>query len=418
MKHVRNLRWWIAALLAAATALNYLDRQSLPVVIGEVQKQIPVSELQFARLQVFFLLAYGAMNIGGGRILDRLGTRAGYAGMIAFWSLANILQGTVHSIAGLSVGRFLLGLGEGGGFPGSAKAVSEWFPPEERSLAFGIFNTGSSVGALLAPPLIAAIVLLLSWRWVFFLTGGMGLLWMAVWTLFYRDPAHHPLLTKQERLYLAARKQPEPPKVSIAWLRLLRYRQVWGLVCAKFLSDAGWYFFIFWLPKYLEDVRHLDIRAIGAYTWIPYAWAGVGSFVGGWFSSYLIRKNFSLDASRKIALGVSAACMPVALLITTSPLALAIALFSMALFGHQFWSTTAQTLAADLFPSAIVGSVAGLMNAAGAFGSMFFSMLVGFLLSWHHSYTPVFAIAGLLHPLSFLIVMLVVRTIRPVQHLA
>jgi len=417
---IRNLRWWIAGLLAAATALNYLDRQSLPVVVTEVQKTIPISDAQYARLQMSFLLAYGVMYAGGGRIMDRLGTRLGYAFMILWWSAAAFLHGMVTSVTGLSAARFLLGLGEGGGFPGSAKAVSEWFPPKERSFAFGIFNTGSSVGAVIAPPLIAWIVLGLGWPWVFFITGAAGFLWAAIWFAVYDRPKHHRLITSSEREYLTGpetankvlSKEPAVP----SWIDLFRYRQVWGLLGAKFLSDSAWYFFIFWLPKYLSDERHLNIREIGYYAWIPYAFAGGGSLIGGWLSSYLIRRRLTIDRSRKIGLAISAALMPVSLLIGASPLALAIAFFSLALFGHQFWSTIMQTLAADMFPSRVVGSVAGLMGAVGSFGAMLFNVLVGALLTRYHSYSPVFLIAGIMHPLSFLIILLVVRKIEPVTY--
>jgi len=413
---LHNLRWWIAGLLATATALNYLDRQSLPVVVTEVQKTIPITDQEYATLQMLFLLAYGVMYAGGGKIMDWLGTRIGYAVMIVWWSAAAFLHGLVGSVLGLGVARFLLGLGEGGGFPGSAKAVSEWFPPKERSFAFGIFNTGSSVGAVIAPPLIAGIVLLLGWRWVFFLTGALGFVWAAIWLLLYDLPDRHKLITTAERDYIessrpaagATREQGTAPR----WIDLFRYRQVWGLLGAKFLSDSAWYFFIFWLPKYLGDVRHLNIREIGYYAWIPYAFAGAGSFIGGWLSSFLIRRGLSIDRSRKIALAVSASLMPVSLLIAASPLSLAIAFFSMALFGHQFWSTIMQTLAADMFPSSVVGSVAGLMGAVGSFGAMIFNGLAGVLLTQYQSYSPVFLVAGLMHPASFLIVLLVVRRIE------
>jgi ACS family hexuronate transporter-like MFS transporter len=200
----------------------------------------------------------------------------------------------------------------------------------------------------------------------------------------------------------------------VSWFGLFRYRQIWGLVTAKFLSDSAWFFFIFWLPKYLGDMRHLNIKAIGYYAWIPYAWAGFGSLLGGWLSSYLIRRKLSIDASRKICLGISAACMPVSLLITVSPLVITIVFFSLAMLGHQFWSTIIQTLAADMFPSKIVGSVAGLLGAAGAFGGMLFNLIVGGLLTAYHSYVLIFAISGLLHPLSFLVILLIVRKIEPV----
>jgi ACS family hexuronate transporter-like MFS transporter len=421
MRQIPNLRWWIAGLLAAATALSYLDRQSLPVVISELQKTIPISDRQFSQLQMMFLLAYAVMYAGGGRIMDWLGTRAGYAFMIVWWSAASLMHGLVSSALGLGAARFLLGLGEGGGFPGSAKAVSEWFPAKERSFAFGIFNTGSSVGAVIAPPLIAGISVWFGWRWVFIITGVMGFVWAAAWLVLYRLPAHHRLITPGEREYLldalpATGAVDAGPRVR--WIELLGCRQIWGLVAAKFLSDAAWYFFIFWLPKYLGDVRHLNIKEIGYYAWIPYAFAGAGSFTGGWLSSWLLRRGLTIDRSRKIALAISAALMPASLLIAASPLAWAIVFFSMALFGHQFWSTIMQTLAADMFPPKMVGSVAGLIGAAGAFGGMLFNLLVGAMLTWHGSYALVFLTAGLLHPVSFMLILAVVREIEPVRGFA
>jgi len=415
MRQIPNLRWYIAGLLAAATALNYLDRQNLPVAISEVQKTIPLTNQQYAHLQTMFLLAYGLMYAGGGKIMDWLGTRTGYAVMIVWWSAANLMHGLVSSVFGLGTARFLLGLGEGGGFPGSAKAVAEWFPPKERSFAFGIFNTGSSVGAVAAPPLIAAIALVLGWRWIFFLTGAAGFVWAAVWMRVYRFPDRHERITPEERDYICASRPPVETGSPVRWLELFKCRQVWGLVTAKFISDSAWYFFIFWLPKYLGDVRHLDIKQIGYYAWIPYACAGAGSFIGGWLSSRLLRSGFSIDHSRKIALAISAAMMPASLLIAASPLTFAIVFFSMAMFGHQFWSTIMQTLAADMFAPNVVGSVAGLMGAFGSFGAVLFSLLTGAVLTWYGSYAMLFAIAGLLHPTAFLAIVAIVRRIEPVR---
>lgn len=417
MKTIANLRWWVAGFLAAATALNYLDRQSLPVAVSEIQKSIPLSNQQYSHLQAMFLLAYAAMYAGGGRIMDWLGTRTGYAVMIVWWSAANLMHGLVSSVLGLGAARFLLGLGEGGGFPGSAKAVSEWFPTKERSLAFGIFNTGSSVGAVVAPPLIAGIIMWLGWRWVFFLTGLAGFLWAAAWMKFYQVPERHRLITASEREYVCTSRQAAAGH-SFRWAGLLKYRQIWGLMTAKFLSDAAWYFFIFWLPKYLADVRHLNIKEIGYYAWIPYAFAGAGSLIGGWLSGWLIARNVSLDRSRKTALAVSAALMPVALLIAAAPLALAILFFGVALFGHQFWSTIIQTTVADLFPSKMVGSVSGLVGASGSFGAMLFSLMAGMLLEQHGSYGPLLLIAGLLHPASFVLILMLVRKIEPLAAFA
>jgi ACS family hexuronate transporter-like MFS transporter len=249
---------------------------------------------------------------------------------------------------------------------------------------------------------------------MFFIAGGLGFVWVVCWLFMYDSPARHKFMTNEEQDYLKAEISVQPETAHISWLGLFRFRQVWGLLAAKLLSDSAWFFYIFWLPKYLGAVRHLNISQIGYYAWIPYAGAGVGSFVGGWLSSYLIRKNFSIDASRKIALAVSAACMPVALFITASPLSLAIVFFCMAMFGHQFWSTILQTLAADMFPSSSVGSVAGLMGCVGSFGAALFGLLIGWILTTYGTYVPIFVMAGIMHPISFFIVLLVVRKVEMV----
>ena len=416
---IKNLRWWIAGLLALATALNYLDRQSFPVVVGEVRKEIPMDDDQYGRLTSLFLFAYAIMYAGGGCLMDWLGTRLGYAVMIVWWSAANMLTGTVHSLLGLGSFRFLLGMGEGGGFPGSAKAVAEWFPARERSLAFGIFNAGSSIGAMVAPPLIAPIVSTLGWRWVFYLTGGMGLLWVMIWLWLYRPPETNPLITEEERALIAHARETDQTAGDdsscspVSWLRLFAFPEVRILMLAKFLTDAAWYFFLFWLPKYLGDVRHLNIKEIGAFAWIPYALSGGGSLIGGWIGARLLSRHYSLNVARKVGLAIGAALMPVSLFIVASPLSYAIVFYSTAMFAHQFWSATIQTLPADLFPPRLVGSVHGLLGSAGSFGGMFFGLIVGRLIG-HAGYGPAFLIAGVLHPLAFVIILLAMRRITPV----
>lgn len=409
MRPIRNLRWWIAGLLALATALNYLDRQSFPVVVGEVRKEIPISNEQYARLTSAFLLAYAIMYAGGGRIMDWLGTRVGYAVMIVWWSTANALTGFASSVLGLGVCRFLLGMGEGGGFPGSGKAVAEWFPVRERSLAFGIFNTGSALGAVIAPPLIAWIVASLGWRWVFYITGAVGFGWAAIWLKVYTTPGE-PERGRPDRPEGDANERSALP--TIPWLRLFTYREVVGLMTAKFLTDAAWYFFIFWLPKYLGDVRQLDIKQIGAFAWIPFAFAGLGSLSGGWLGGFLLRRGVSLGRARKTTLAIGAALLPTALLIAAAPLNWAIVFFSVAMFAHQFWSANVQTLPADLFPARVVGSVEGLLGSAGSFGGMLFGLAVGWLVE-RHGYAPAFVVAGLMHPLAFGIILWSVRRVEP-----
>ncbi len=416
MSAIKNLRWWIAGLLAVATALNYLDRQSFPIVQVEITKEIPISAEQFGELGALFLLAYAIMYAVGGRIMDALGTRIGYALMIVWWSVANCLMGAVSSFAGLGLFRFLLGLGEGGGFPGSAKAIAEWFPPRERAMACGIFNTGSAVGAVVAPPRIALVVATLGWRWVFYLTGGAGILWAALWLMLYDRPAASKLISTDEREFIAAALASEHSSASnstmpaVRWGQLLRYGEVRGLMLAKFLSDAAWYFLIFWLPKYLGDVKHLDIQQIGYFAWIPYAFAGAGSLTGGVLNGWLMRRGVSLNHTRKIVLALSAALVPVVLFISAAPLNLVIVFYSAAMFGHQSFSTVVQTLPADLFPSRLVGSVGGLLGSAGAFGGMLFGLLVGWLVE-RDGYNLAFTIAGLLHPLALVVIFCTVRKV-------
>lgn len=286
-------RWRIALLLSAAIAVSYLDRQTLPVAIAAIQREIPVSNTQFSQLQAAFLIAYALMYAAGGRLIDAIGTKTGFAVIMVAWSLACAAHGFATAFAGLALCRFLLGMGEGGGFPAVTKAIAEWFPVSERSTAMGMINTGTSAGAVIAPPAIALIIGLYGWRWVFFLTGAIGLAWTWVWIRMYSTPA-----------------QASVTEASVPWLHLFRYRQVWGLVTAKFLSDAAWYFYLFWLPKYLYDVRGFDTKQVGTFGWIPYAAAGLGSLCGGWFSSYLLGRGLPLDRARKIAMGLSVALMP------------------------------------------------------------------------------------------------------------
>jgi MFS transporter, ACS family, hexuronate transporter len=417
--HIRSLRWWLAGLLALGTAISYLDRQNLPVAIGEIQKSIPISDSQYGLINSLFLFAYGTMYAAGGRLIDYFGTRIGYAIMIVWWSLANALHGAVSTVMGLGAARFLLGMGEGGAFPASAKAVAEWFPVRERALAFGIFNTGSSLGAIAAPPLIALVVATWSWRWSFVIAGALGLFWVVLWLRLYSVPAESRHITADERAHLERTRASETLPATgggdngVRWTSLFRYRQVWGLLTMKFLTDAGWFFFIFWLPKYLNDVRGLDIKAIGAYAWIPYAFAAFGSLIGGTLSSLMLRKGLTLDMSRKVPLGIAAALLPASLYIADASLGTAIVFFGLAMFGHQFWSTILQTLAADMFPSRVVGSVAGLMGCIGTYGAMIFSVVVGYVIQ-ESGYAPAFLIAGVLHPVSFALLFVMIRRIGPV----
>ena len=410
------LRWRIAILVSAAIAISYLDRQTLPVAIKAIGQDIPITNEQFSLLQSSFLIAYAVMYAAGGKLMDVLGTRAGLLLIMVFWSLACASHGLATGIGMLAVSRLLLGMGEGGGFPAATRAVAEWFPAHERSTAMGIINAGTAVGGVMAPPLIALVITAADWRTVFYITGVIGIAWSAWWWSAYYSPDRHPRLAAPERELLAGviaagRSAEAPPR----WRTLLQVRQTWGLVTAKFLSDAAWYFYLFWLPKYLYDARGFDIKTVGAFAWIPYAAAGVGCIAGGWLSSRLLVGNVPLNRARKLALGLSASVMPAVLLIPSVPSGWALAIFSLAYFGQQSWSTLVMILPTDMYPRNAIGAVAGLVGFGGAMGGVVFGQVVGTLLDRGFGYGVVFALAGSFHVVAFIILCAAIPVIAPVS---
>ena len=395
------MRWRIAILASAAIAISYLDRQALPVAVKAISGDIPLNNEQFSTLQSAFLFAYALMYAGGGKVVDLLGTKRGFTAAMLFWSFACASHALATGFVMLMVSRFLLGVGEGGGFPAATRAVAEWFSAEDRATAMGIVNAGTAVGGIAAPPLVAAILSFTNWRWIFVVTGAFGLLWVVWWRWSYADPGESAVPVSG----LSAQRIP--------WTRLIRIRETWGLVTAKFLSDAAWFFYLFWLPKYLYDARGFNIKAIGLFAWMPSAAAGIGCLLGGGFSSYLVRRHCSIGVARKVALGASAAMMPLVILIPRSPVSWTIVLFCVAYFGQQSWSTLVMVLPTDLFPQEVVGSVAGLVGFGGAMGGIVFGQLVGYMLDHGFGYGTVFAIAGTLHVVAFLILLTAIPAMVP-----
>jgi MFS transporter, ACS family, hexuronate transporter len=407
------LRWRIAILVSTAIAISYLDRQALPVAIQAISRDIPLTNEQFSALQSAFLFAYAFMYAGGGRLVDMLGTRLSLTAIMLFWSFACASHALATGFAMLAISRLLLGVGEGGGFPAATRAVAEWFPTPERATAMGIINAGTAVGAMVAPPLIAVVLGVMNWRWIFVLAGAFGLLWTAWWQWSYRpasETSREMRNDANEMLGLHAKAA-----VRISWTHLFRVRETWGLVTAKFLSDAAWFFYLFWLPKYLYDARGFDIKSVGLFAWMPNAAAGIGCLFGGSFSSYLLRRQFPVGLSRKAALGVSAAVMPFAILVPHVTVPWAMTIFCLAYFGQQSWSTLVMVLPTDLFPQQVVGSVAGLVGFGGAMGGIVFGQLAGYLLDHGFGYGSVFAIAGTLHVTALLIILTVIPVVRPLE---
>jgi len=421
-----HYRWWILLLLFLGSANNYLDRQNLSVAQPVLKDELDMSASEYSWVLTAFMIAYALFHPITGRLIDRFGTKIGFAACTLWWSIAIMLHATVNGVYSLAAYRFMLGVGEAGLLPATVKTVAEWFPKSERALAIGIVNVGIGVGAMIAPPFMAYLILAFNWRVAFIISGLLGIVWLVVWQGVYRDkspPARavpasgnstgpNPENGRQvEEDPAGAADETEP----FSWIRLLRIPQVGGLMCARFLADSVWYFYLFWVPPYLNEVRGFDIKQIGAYAWIPFFAAVVGNVLGGCLPAILIRSGHSLTFVRKLMFAASAYLIPVTICtaFVQSSWA-AIAFIALAIFLSWIWATTLFTLPVDLFPSRIVGSVYGLTGAAGSVGAVLFMPLVGYLVDFF-SYTPIFIIVGLLHPLAASILLLTIRRVERID---
>jgi ACS family hexuronate transporter-like MFS transporter len=386
------------ALAFLATVVNYLDRQALSVVVPVLRRELHFGDIEYSRIVTAFMLAYTILNGISGPLIDRLGTRWGYALCMFWWSAAGLAHAFARSALSLGVFRFLLGMGEAGNWPAAVKVVAEWFPPGERALASGIFNSGSAIGALFAPPLVAWIVLRLGWPAAFLLVGSAGFVWLALWLPVYRTP------------HEAAQETREPPPP--AW-RLFRQRFVWSLTLSKVFFDPAWYFYIFWFPQYLSSVHHFDLARIGLYGWIPFFTAGVGNLAGGAFSALLMSRGVSLMSARQANFAVFAGLMTSAIpavLVSGAPLA--VAFVSVATFGYTGCLANMLALPADVYPKNTLASIWGLASMGSGFGGMLFTLVTGWAVA-RFSYTPVFIGFGLIPLVSAAILLFVTVPARP-----
>jgi ACS family hexuronate transporter-like MFS transporter len=413
MKKISHLRWIIIGLIALATTINYIDRQAISVVAPVISKEFNLSNQDYSWLPFWFLFAYSLMQIFSGRLIDIIGTKRGFSLSIIWWSIANMLHAFGNGLTSFSIYRFLLGMGEAGNYPAGLKAIAEWFPKKERATAVGIINAGTGLGAILAPPVVAFLILYSGWQMAFIVTGAIGFVWLIAWQFAYAKPEEHPRITEAELALIVADREDvgvvEPPK---PWYYFLQYKEVWGLMMARFVCDGAFYFFVFWLPKYLTDVRKFEIKDIGMFGWIPFLAADIGALFGGWLCGYLIKRGKTVDFSRKVVMWLGALIVPVILLAssTESPYT-ALFLIAVGMFAIQIKSSSLFTVPADLFKSKDVAFVWGLSGAAGSFGGMLFQPLVGWLVQ-NHSYIPVFWIAAFMHIVSALIVMAMIPKIE------
>ena len=405
-------RWRVCAMLLAATTINYIDRQVLGVLAPFLQDEIGWSEIQYGYIVMAFQGAYAIGLLCAGALIDRFGTRIGYALAISVWSLAAMGHALAASVAGFVVARFLLGLGEAGNFPAAIKTVAEWFPRRERAFAVGIFNAGSNIGAIVAPLMVPIVAAAWGWQAAVLCTGVLSAAWLVTWLVFYRTPDQHPKLSAAELAHI--RSDPPEPAVKVPWLQLLRHRQAWAFVAAKFITDPVWWLFLFWLGKFLASEYELSLAKIGLPMIVVYLMADVGSIAGGWLAGRFMRLGWSANRARKSAMLVCALCVaPVILVTQVDNLWLAVGLIGLAMAGHQGWSANVLTLPSDMFPRQTVASVVGIGGFAGAFGGMGMSYFAGSQLQSTGSYGTIFLIAGSAYLVALLCVHLLAPRLEP-----
>jgi MFS transporter, ACS family, hexuronate transporter len=411
---VGNYRWVICALLFFAATINYVDRQVIGILKSTLQSNFGFTEIDYSNIVFWFQLAYALGLLIVGRMMDWLGTRTGFSLSVVFWSIAAMGHALASSVAGFSIARFFLGVGEAGNFPASVKTVAEWFPKKERAFATGIFNAGTNVGALVTPLVVPWITITYGWQWAFIITGAIGFVWLIFWLLFYRKPEEHPSLSKSELAYIQS--DPPDPVVKIPWSKLFPHRQTWAFAVGKFMTDPIWWVYLFWLPDFLYKNHGLSLKTFGLPLAVIYIIADVGSVGGGWISSALIKKGWSINAGRKTAMLICALCVvPIVFASQTKSLWTAVILIGIAAAAHQGWSANMFTLTSDMFPRKAVGSVVGIGGMAGAIGGMFIAKIVGYILESTGSYIPIFIIAASAYLVALALVHLLAPRLEPAK---
>jgi ACS family hexuronate transporter-like MFS transporter len=409
-----RFRWVICAVLFIGISKNYMDRQVLGVLKTTLQHEFGWNEIDYGNLVFVFQAAYAVGMLGVGRFIDRVGTRIGYGLAMVFWSLASMSHALCGSLMSFGFARGALGLGESGAFPASIKTVTEWFPQKERALATGIFNAGTNVGAIVTPLLVPWITMRFGWRWAFVVTGAMGFLWFLLWMVVYRKPEEHPQCSIAELEYI--RSDQEKPAARVPWIHLLGYRQTWAFLIAKFLTDPIWWFYLFWVPGFLQREHGLNLMQIGLPIVVIYVISDAGSIGGGWLSSRLIARGFSVNAGRKVAMLICAVgVVPIVYAYRAQGLWGTVFLIGLAAAAHQGFSANLFTTASDMFPSHAVASVVGIGGMAGAVGGMLIAKIVGYVLQETGSYLVPFLIAGAAYLIALGVMQIIVPRLEPVN---
>src|ERR1041385_4706502 len=401
---VGNYRWMICALLFFAATINYIDRRVIGILKPTLQTEIGWTEIGYSWVVVSFQAAYAIGLLGIGRLIDRIGTRKGFSLSIIFWSVAAMGHALACTVFGFGIARFFLGLGEAGNFPAAIKTVAEWFPKKERALATGIFNSGTNIGALVTPFIVREITVRWGWRSAFIFTGALGFLWLLAWLALYRRPEEHPSILRAELDYIQS--DPADAVVKVPWSNLLPHRQTWAFSIAKFMTDPIWWLYLFWLPDFLHKRHNLNLNDFGPPLVVVYLLADIGSIGGGWLSSSLIKRGWTINEGRKLAMLICAlAVIPIVFAAQASNVWVAVVIIGFAAAAHQGWSCNLFTTTSDMFPRNAVGSVVGFGGMAGALGGATMAVGTGYILqSTGQNYTIVFTIAGTLYLIALALI--------------
>jgi ACS family hexuronate transporter-like MFS transporter len=412
---IGNYRWTVCALIFFATTINYLDRQVIGILKPLLETDLNIGEVEYSRIITVFQLFYGVFMLLAGRLIDKFGTKIGYGISVFLWSIAAMGHALARGVLGFGIWRALLGMTESGNFPAAIKTIAEWFPKKERAFATGIFNSGTNVGAIVAPLAVPAIVIAWGWQAAFIITGALGFIWIILWIIFYEIPEKQRKLKTAELAHIQSdADENEENAIPIPWLKLLKYRQTWIFFIGKALTDPIWWFYLFWIPGWLSTVRGagLNVKSFGLPLVVIYTSTTIGSIFGGWLSSYMIKKGMSPFKARKITMLIFAILVTPVFFAQSANVSTwgAVALISLAASSHQAWSANIFTTVSDAFPKRAVGSVTSIGGMAGAIGGAFVSIFAGYVLDFFKKsghietgYTVMFTIAACAYLLAWII---------------
>ncbi|HYV98928.1 MAG TPA: MFS transporter [Gemmatimonadaceae bacterium] len=395
-------RWTICALLFAITTINYVDRQVLSILAPTLQRELGWTEANYGDIVSWFSFVYAFGFLIAGRVLDRIGVKRGFSIAVVTWSVAAISHAFARGAAGFSAARAALGLGEAANFPGAVKSVAEWFPPRERALATGIFNAGTNTGAIVAPLVVPWLALNWGWQWAFIATGALGFIWLIAWSALYRSPADSHVATSEAA-------------PAVPWLVLFRHRQTWAVIAGKLFADPIWWFYLYWLPKFLDSRYGIKLAQVAWPLIVIYVIADIGSVTGGWYSGALIKRGWTTNRARKVAmLTMALIIVPTAFAPHATSVWTAVLIVGVAAAAHQGWSANVYTLASDLFPPRAVASVAGIGGFAGAMGGVVFQRVIGRVLQANgNNYAPIFLVCGLSYLTGWIFINILAPKLEP-----